>query len=494
MKKAVIILMVLVLVFTGTWIFKDKSPKIRVDAAAVNGETVWWTTKPNEKPVASDDWTIDPEIPENYVPVPGQDELYMEIGEDGKILHYRHRTKQADGSWIWETVNPDIPEGYEPVEGLENVYKVTDENGNVIYVKYIRNDDDTYTFVQCDSNGNIIDVKAEDNSKGIPSNYVRVSGNIYAVYDEHGVLIGYKERVQNSDGSYSWIDAEKPEENNQEESSSTVYVPDVSQPEMSVPEPIETSRPSIRVPENSQGSMPENSGSESSQSSGPVVVVIPDDQTSTDKPKQNYTTTDTYTTTETAGGWTITYETVVYKTYDGDGVLISTKKVGPTEVSRVRVGNTDNKTPDRTRIESTLNNELTRVSKDVVYNDELANEVYGKLNAERSLHGIPTMKMTNTGTAYKVARLIAADMAIYDHSDINSPMYGSLNELLQRYSIQTKGASEYLWKATQASAQEIHARFQADNYANRMNESFSEVGIAIVSKNGYYYICEIYLG
>lgn len=48
---------------------------------------------------------------------------------------------------------PDIPENYEKVEGLENVYKVTNSDGSISYVKYVRNDDDTFTFVPVDKKG-----------------------------------------------------------------------------------------------------------------------------------------------------------------------------------------------------------------------------------------------------------------------------------------------------------------------------------------------------
>lgn len=512
MKKALIVLLSLMIVFSGSWILKDKTPKVRPFESAVNAAETWWDTDPNQTPDTSSDWTLDPEIPDNYVPVPGEDELYMEIDPDGKIKAYRHRVKQSDGSWVWETVNPDIPAGYEPVEGLENVYKVIDEDGNVTYVKYIRNDDDTFAFVPCDSNGKIIDVKAKDNDDGIPSNYVRVSGNIFAVYDENGVLIGYKERIKNGDGTYNWIDAEKPTKESKQDSeisqSSDLSVPDVSLSEQSrqsrpssqgggtntnadqhqnstptTPTQPSTSTPSTSVPESSQ----------SNESSSPEVVIVPGQSSVPDKKKENYTTTDTYTTTETSGGWRITYETTVYKTYDGNGVLLATKKIGPTEVKREKIGASDTKSPDRSRIESTLDKELIRVSSGVTFNDSLATEVLNQLNAERTAQGKPTLKMSTSSNAYKVARLLAADMATYDHSDYDSPMYGTLRELLDRYNISAGNPSENVWKATQKTAQQIHSRLQAENNTVRMSESYSEVGIAITVNNGYYYICEIYL-
>ena len=102
-------------------------------------------------------------------------------------------------SWLWADVNPDIPDNYEAVDGLENVYRVTSEDGTVKYYRYIRNEDDTFAFVEVDENGNDIEIsipKADE----IPENYAHISGNIYAVCNEHGVIIGYMERISNEDG------------------------------------------------------------------------------------------------------------------------------------------------------------------------------------------------------------------------------------------------------------------------------------------------------
>lgn len=514
MRRALIILFSLMIVFSGSWFFKDKTPQHRSDALAANQEVAWWNLMPNQKPVASDDWRIDPEIPDNYVPVPGEDELYMVIDEDGKIKAYRHRTKQQDGSWLWETVNPDIPAGYIPVDGVKDVYKIIDADGTERYVKYIRNDDDTFTFVPCDANGNIIDVQATLNDDGIPSNYVRVKDNIFAVYDDNGVLIGYKERIQNEDGTYSWVDCEAPKQEQEQvgnggngssgnsssgngnggnngsggQQSNPVSEHSIPQDPGGQGGTGQVSLPSTN-PQNptSQVSTPEESSKQPVEVSPGIEISTPEKQ------RENYTTTDTYQTTETAGDWKITYETIVYKTYDPDGVLIATKKVGPNEVKRERLGADSQKAPDRSRIENTLDKELTRVSSGIVYDEKLANEVLNKLNADRTAHGLPTLKMTTSGNAYKIARLLAADMATYNHSDYDSPMYGTLTDLLQRYQITAQSPSEITWKATQKTAQDIHSRLQAQNYNTRMNTNTSEVGIAIANCNGYYYICEIYL-
>lgn len=49
-----------------------------------------------------------------------------------------------------------------------------------------------------------------------------------------------------------------------------------------------------------------------------------------------YTETETLITTETSSGWVTTYQTVVTRVYDSKGKLISTKKEGPTAISKRR--------------------------------------------------------------------------------------------------------------------------------------------------------------
>lgn len=59
-----------------------------------------------------DEWKLDPEIPLNYMPVPGENELYMVIDNDGKIIGYRQRIKQIDGSWEMGRCKSCIPDNY----------------------------------------------------------------------------------------------------------------------------------------------------------------------------------------------------------------------------------------------------------------------------------------------------------------------------------------------------------------------------------------------
>ena len=137
MKQIIIIFISMLTLFIGAWTVKAQTPVGAIDNMTNYASGVWQSY--DGKSEVNPEWILDPEIPENYLPVPGRKELYMVIDDDGHILGYRQRTKQEDGSWLWSDVNPDIPENYEAVPGLKNIYKVTDNKGNVSYFKYIRN-------------------------------------------------------------------------------------------------------------------------------------------------------------------------------------------------------------------------------------------------------------------------------------------------------------------------------------------------------------------
>ena len=100
MRKALIVLIALLVIFAGTWVVQAKTPADRPDSFEGGfTETAWWDVTLDR--VVDDEWVIDPEIPDNYLPVPGEDELYMVIDDNGHIVKYRQRTQQADSSWLW---------------------------------------------------------------------------------------------------------------------------------------------------------------------------------------------------------------------------------------------------------------------------------------------------------------------------------------------------------------------------------------------------------
>lgn len=452
MRKILLVLCSLLTVFAVSWGVKAKTPINRPSNLQEEEETPWYESRYTSK--VSDEWTLDPEIPLNYIPVPGEDELYMVVDDNGNITGYRHRIKQSDGSWLWEDVNPDIPDNYVKVDGLENVYKCTNADGTVSYFKYVRNSDDTFAFVPVDENGKPLD-DGKDASK-IEDNYVHVDGNIYAVYDDNHVRMGYRERVKQSDGSYIWKECAAPSTSAGSDGLANIL-------------------------------------NKQTASSGGITSQGSSNSQKTQNADGSYTVTETSTDTQIEDGYSVIYQTTVYKTYDSKGNLVSTKKEGPYEVSRTKSGNSA--TPDKSRIASTLDGELSRVSASVTFDTQKAKEVLTKLNAQRKSNGLAALSMDTNSESYKLACIRAADMAIYEHSSSSSPMYGTLDSMVSRWGLSSTHASENIWKASSKCASEIHTRFQANSGSNkiRMSNGYSQVGIAIVEKNGQTYIAEVYL-
>ena len=367
MKRITLTFMILLSVFFTIWGVKMKHPINRPENVKEDTETPWYETK-YQAPKADDEWTLDPEIPLNYIPVPGEDELYMVVDDSGNITNYRKRVKQADGSWVWQDVNPDIPDNYEKVDGLDNVYKVTNKDGTTEYKQYVRNDDDTYCFVPVDEKGNPLDLK--NDASTISKNYVHADGNIYALYNKDNVKMGYRERVKNNDGSYSWKVADPPKTSK-----------------------IAGNGSGLVTKKNQNTSSGSSNNSSSSDANKTLVGDSGNSSTKKINSDGTYTITEKTVDTKTENGYTITYQTTVNSTYSKDGVLLSTKKDGPYEVSRVAATEETAKA-DQSKIASTLDGELSRVSAKVTFDTNKANEVLAKLNAERKNQGLNTLSMS----------------------------------------------------------------------------------------------------
>lgn len=455
MKRISMLFLLLLTVFFTAWGVKARNPINRPDNLQEETEAPWYEAR-YSAPKADSEWVLDPEIPLNYIPVPGEDELYMVVDDSGKITGYRQRTQLADGSWVWKDINPDIPENYEAVDGLENVYRVKKEDGTTEYYLYVRNEDDTFCFVPVDEKGNPLD-DGKDAEK-IDKSYVHVTGNVYAVYNDENVKMGYRKRTKGADGTYVWNVCEAP---------------DISQ------DVGNSTGMAVQKP--------------SGNTEGSKTLVGSSGSNKTQNADGTYTVTEKNIHTETKNGYTITYQTDVASTYNKNGKLISTKKNGPYEVSKVAAGGSS-AVPDKNKIAGSLDKELARVSGSVNFNRDKANQVLAKLNAERKSQGIPALSMSSSSEAYKIACIRAADMAIYDHCG-TSPMYGGLKDLISRYWCTTSNPSENIWKADIKSAAQIHTRFQANEGSRkvRMSDGYSEVGIAIVEKNNQLYIAEVYL-
>lgn len=450
MKQSFILFSVLLSLFFCSWGIKYRMPVNRPDNLQEEIVTPWYESR-YSSPVAEEEWYLDPDIPDNYIPVPDHDEVYMVIDDSGQIVQYRKRTLQEDGTWIWEDTIPDLPKGYEAVS--DNLFKLTDENGNESYYLYVRNDDQTFAFVPADKDGN--PYYDGENAEVISSNYVHDSGNVYSVYNDNGVKEGYVKRIKEGNG-YVWKKTDKPKKKEQ------------TTTELAASEAV----PEIRVIEGKEN----NTGEKVENGDG------------------TYTVTEKSSNTITKDGYNIVYETVVYECYNIDGKLISTKKDGPYEVSRTKAG--ADETPNKALIETTLDSEYKRVSALVNYNTDKANEVLAVLNAERAEQGLNTLIMDVNSEAYKLACIRAGDMAQFHYQAAESPLYGSLDDMVNRWDCETSNASENIWKAGKIkTSKEINNRLQAydGSRANRMSDDYSEIGIAVVEKDNELYYAEIFL-
>lgn len=501
MRQLIILFIMLFACFLGSWTYRIKTPVNRPDeyAEGYNSSAgAWWNT---EKVEVDEDWKLDPEIPLNYMPVPGEDELYMVVDNDGKIIGYRKRTKQIDGSWKWEDVNPDIPDNYEPVEGLENVYKVTSEDGTVKYYKYIRNDDDTFAFVEVDSKGNPINKNRDATT--IDGKHVHITGNIYSLLNDHGVVIGYDKRLDNGDGTFSWIDTTLPQLSDLDSKANDFSLPNSSS---TTPGSLDTSDMDKMAQQMADANNAAQNGSSDiynidvnvnpgSQTTPEITDITPDTPTVINNQDGTHTEIEIVKETKNIDGWTSTYETYVKKTYDDAGNLVSTISEGPYEVDTQQniTKETDPVQGDSSLKQDSLSGEIARISGSYSYKTDIANEVFALLNAQRTKNGLSTLSMTDT--AMQIAKLRAADMAGYDTSSETLPTYGSLGAMLSDYKVTSSAPGENLWKSIARSADEIHTRFQALDSARktRMNSNVTQYGIAIAESNGYFYICEVVL-
>lgn len=520
MKKAIALFLVSVLVFIGAWIIKPKTPVVRPDSYrnGLTNQGNWWVTTVSADEVSSV-WKLDPEIPDNYLPVPGEDELYMVIDNStGTILKYRHRVKQENGSWLWEDVNPDIPDNYEAVEGLENVYKVTFSDGTVKYYRYIRNkDNDTFAFVEVDEHGNDIEIVTPKGSE-IPDNYAHMGENVYAVLNQYGVVVGYKQRIQNDDGSYSWIDVTKPDVSRQDILNGdysgwltgvdgvtdlskiggglegVTLVPQVVG-ELSEDDLLNLPEINVDIPDVNPPSGWDSQG-------GGTAPGLPygypsQDPIDTSMLQQGYSIDKRYIyTTEKNGSYLVTFVTEIDMIYTSDGELFSSIRKDPVEVERKPITTTSGQTLNHDDIvTSSLDAEVSRISYGVTFSDGMENAVLANFNAERAQRGYAPLSMDRGGSAYKLAKARAAALSITDSADYINPLYGDLPNMMSMYRIEGD-PSEATWRTSaDKDAIAIYGKFMSQEGANEaiLSPFNTQVGIAIAEANGNFYICIVFL-
>lgn len=459
MKKIIILFSVLLVAFLGIWVFKTKTPINRPEDQRASDALDWWKV---EIPEADPEWILDVEIPENYVPVPGEHEVYMVLDDSGNIVKYGSRTyNQESGEWLWsytEATPGKVPQEYKAVPGLENVYIISDASGDR-YVKYIRNDDGSYAFIEVDKDGKPIGQEVANDV--IPDNYIYLGDNVYAVRNEHGVVIGYKERIKTAEGKYIWADVKKPE--NTPTAAPTAYLKPTSTAGLILtpaPTPISTPAPTAAA------------------TSQTVVTPAPHNDT--------YVMTERTTSTKIAGNYLITYETIVTKTYAANGDLLSTKKDGPNEISRTLL-DSSSKEPNPALIEDTLQKEYNRVSKGMNYVAD-ASKVLDLINADRKSSGLKPLTIKTDSDADLLAKTRAADMAIYAYADHDSAMYGTIGEMCSRFNITHVDIAEVVMRTPTDSPEKIASRLVIQSPELCATDAVKQVGFAIVSKGGYYYV------
>ena len=362
MRKSFTILCLLLVILGVEWGVKAKMPINRPSNIQEKEETPWYESR-YSTPKADADWVLDEEIPVNYIPVPGKDNIYMQVDNNGNVKKYWKRTQQADGSWVWSKYDPNIPDNYEPVKGLKNVYKVTSKDGTIKYLKYIRNKDNSFAFVEVDKNGKSID--EGKSAESVPNNYKHISKDVYAVYDKNNVLTGYRKRVKNKKGKYIWKETDKPKTSSD----------DINAINKALTGDSATKAASSTSAQNNTSSNNEISaiGSDSSP------------QKRSNNSDGTYTVTETSQDTKVENGVRITYETTIQKIYKKDGTLLKTKKIGPQVINKETLTAADS--PNKSKIKSTLDKELARVSSRVEFDTKKANDVLTKLNAQRKSEG-----------------------------------------------------------------------------------------------------------
>lgn len=449
-KIVLIVCAILFLIFVIFWVSKANNPSKRPKDDTTNS-TEWYNKEVKTR--ADSAWILDPEIPENYIPVPGEHEMYMVVDAQGNISEYRQRIKSEDGSWIWSNVeNPN--KTYIIAAETDNGYVLSSDNGDT-YIKYIRNDDNSYAYVNSDANGN--DTESTD-ATTIPKYYIHVTGNIFAVYNEFGVVTGYKERVSDGNGGYVWINTSKPDTSSSDNNAGNLINP---------------SNDSNNTVDDNNTSQSDNNPSEKEEIKSDGTKVI----------------TTSYTETKLEGNEHVTYKTTITKTYNSSGELISTKKDGPIEVARTtQIGNAGIGNPM-----SNLDDEVYRVGQMVSYDYDTANNLLAQLNELRSSMGLTTLSMNN-GSLYKIAKIKATDMAVNGHANSDSPTYGSITSIAKKYGVSLSNDKETALMMYNSTADAINMRLQALSSSRevRLDADISQICIVVVQKDGYTYVYECY--
>ena len=458
--KILILFMLLLAAFFVTWTIKANTPVNRPENAETGTAAVWYEKHTETALTVGDTWTLDPRVPVNYIPVPGEDGIYMVVDDAGVVVKYMKAEEQTDGSLLWSETLPEYATVYTPVDDVENVYSYTDENGETAYTMYVRNEDNTFAFIDTDQWGIPLDNLADATIIGSDFTYTG-SGNTYAKTNELGVLVGYYERLLDEMGQYVWQYTSQPELSLQVGNAQGLVISGTEQ---------ETSAYEAYVDTDSENA----SRTTETASDG------------------SYTVTNRTVSTETSNGVTTTYETDTVSVYLADGTLYRTSVEGPYVINQTQAvsgsGYASAGTP-----ETTLSAEYVRICSLVSFDTSTASAVLAALNARRSEDGLATLAMDTSSDLYMAACIRAGDMALEGSASSVSQNYGTIDDLCAAYGI-SGYVLENVWGTSGQTSDDIHLRFQAVESSRLVRESsgISACAIAIAVYNGQQYICELF--
>ena len=468
MKKLILIFAMSVVILGTVWYFRSTTPTERNDTVIYNkGAGVWWDTTMWANVKTDPGWILDPDIPANYIPVLGAEETYMVLNEDGTVNRYRKRFKDDAGNWVWsDIIEDDMPVSFRPSAVDDDIYSYIGSNGVIELYRYVRNGDDSYAFVPVDEDGNDVGYDLPQGDS-LPENLVLVEDNIYASLDDHGVIIKLWERNINELGAIYWQEIHRPYQN----AGSGVTDP-YSDWDNNHLSPVMTEKMT-------------------SEAVGTKPVILPNGVTLSEG---QTCSTETYTESKRTGGWTVTYETMYTYIYNTDGSLFATYKDGPNEIGRVQVVEQHSDlNADAAAIDSNIQAEAIRVTAGLTYKRDIAVSVLAGLNAYRSENGSVPLTMSYDSDAGRLSEIFAADMAKYNYGDIESPLYGTIEDLAKRYGI-NKAVSINVWRCAEKTADDINKRLQSveSSRSVRLDGIKTEVGISIVAKDEFFYIAEVF--
>ena len=207
MKKKWII--ILVSAFAGIFaLIYFVGMKNATNISFFNGENMSSIAK-KIKTTPDSDWVLDPTIPGNYIPVPGETDIFMVLNEDGTVKEYRRRKQNDEGGWDWETIENPTGMDIEKIKDTPygDVFRLANDEFEE-FKRYVVDENGGFAWVDTDENG--LDLNLPTTSI-LPDNFVPTLDNTYAVYNDNGVLQSFLKRTVNDDGNYQWLLVNRPD-------------------------------------------------------------------------------------------------------------------------------------------------------------------------------------------------------------------------------------------------------------------------------------------